>query len=52
VGYGKKREEADDKGYALIEFAKKEEAEAAIKGTNGTKFLEERITTCVAGSPT
>jgi RNA-binding protein 8A len=32
-------------GYALIEYAKKEEAESAIKGTTGTEFLEKTITT-------
>jgi hypothetical protein len=28
----------------LIEYASKEEAEAAIKGTSGTEFLEKTIT--------
>lgn len=32
-------------GYALIEYALKEEAEKAIKGTNGTTFLEKTIAT-------
>ncbi|EJT45510.1 hypothetical protein A1Q1_05956 [Trichosporon asahii var. asahii CBS 2479] len=32
-------------GYALIEYATKEEAEAAIKATNGTEFLEKKINT-------
>jgi hypothetical protein len=31
----------------LIEYAEKSEAEAAIKGTNGTEFLEKTITTYV-----
>jgi RNA-binding protein 8A len=35
---------ADPQGYALIEYASKEEAEAAIKGTSGTEFLEKTIT--------
>jgi RNA-binding protein 8A len=33
------------KGYALVEYALKEEAEKAIKGTTGTTFLEKTITT-------
>ncbi|ORY28624.1 hypothetical protein BCR39DRAFT_534493 [Naematelia encephala] len=37
-------------GYALIEFATKEEAEKAIKGTNGTTFLEKTISTDFAFS--
>ncbi|BEI87043.1 hypothetical protein CcaverHIS002_0703890 [Cutaneotrichosporon cavernicola] len=32
-------------GYALIEYARKEEAEAAIKETDGTEFLEKKIHT-------
>lgn len=32
-------------GYALIEYARKEEAEAAIKDTDGTEFLEKKIHT-------
>ncbi|KAL7423668.1 hypothetical protein Q5752_001250 [Cryptotrichosporon argae] len=32
-------------GYALIEYALKSEAEAAIKGTDGTTFLEKTIHT-------
>ncbi|EIW72894.1 hypothetical protein TREMEDRAFT_25312, partial [Tremella mesenterica DSM 1558] len=31
-------------GYALIEYALRDEAAAAIKGTNGTTFLEKTIT--------
>ena len=31
----------------MIEYAEKSEAEAAIKGTNGTEFLEKTITTLV-----
>jgi RNA-binding protein 8A len=34
-------------GYALIEFAQKEEAERAIKETSGTTFLEKTIHTLV-----
>lgn len=34
-----------DQGYALIEFATKEEAERAIKETSGTEFLEKTIHT-------
>lgn len=34
-------------GYALVEFALKEEAEKAIKGTTGSTFLEKTITTSV-----
>jgi hypothetical protein len=30
-------------GYALIEYAQKEEAEKAIKETSGTTFLEKTI---------
>jgi len=33
----------DDQGYALIEYAQKEEAEKAIKETSGTTFLEKTI---------
>ncbi|KAL1410916.1 hypothetical protein Q8F55_001859 [Vanrija albida] len=32
-------------GYALIEYANKEQAEAAIKETDGTEFLEKKIST-------
>lgn len=32
-------------GYALIEYANKEQAEAAIKETDGTEFLEKKINT-------
>ncbi|CAD6578302.1 MAG: hypothetical protein TREMPRED_002151 [Tremellales sp. Tagirdzhanova-0007] len=32
-------------GYALVEYALKEEAEKAIQGTTGTTFLEKTITT-------
>ncbi|KAI5301221.1 hypothetical protein KEM55_000183 [Ascosphaera atra] len=32
------------KGYALIEFKTQEEAEAAIKGCNGQKLLDQTIT--------
>ncbi|KAJ9127945.1 hypothetical protein QFC24_000230 [Naganishia onofrii] len=31
------------KGYALIEYATKKEAEEAVKGANGTEFLEQTI---------
>jgi len=34
---------ADKQGYALIEYAQKEEAEKAIKETSGTTFLEKTI---------
>ena len=34
-------------GYALVEFAMKSEAEAAIKGTDRTTFLEKEIRTYV-----
>ena len=34
-----------------MEFALKEEAEKAIKGTTGTTFLEKTITTYVELSP-
>jgi RNA-binding protein 8A len=34
---------ADHQGYALIEYAQKEEAEKAIKETSGTTFLEKTI---------
>jgi hypothetical protein len=33
----------NDQGYALIEYAQKEEAEKAIKETSGTTFLEKTI---------
>jgi hypothetical protein len=33
----------DNQGYALIEYAQKEEAEKAIKETSGTTFLEKTI---------
>jgi hypothetical protein len=36
-----------DQGYALVEYATKAEAEAAIKGTNNTEFLEQTIRTYV-----
>lgn len=32
-------------GYALVEFALKSEAEAAIKATDNTEFLEKTINT-------
>ncbi|CAK9782144.1 RNA-binding domain-containing protein [Cutaneotrichosporon oleaginosum] len=32
-------------GYALVEYSRKEEAEAAIKETDGTEFLEKKIHT-------
>ena len=35
----------DMQGYALVEFAMKSEAEAAIKGTDKTTFLEQEIRT-------
>lgn len=31
------------KGYALIEYANQEEAEAAIKGLDGTDFVDHTI---------
>jgi hypothetical protein len=34
---------ANQQGYALIEYAQKEEAEKAIKETSGTTFLEKTI---------
>ncbi|ORX34155.1 hypothetical protein BD324DRAFT_636871 [Kockovaella imperatae] len=37
-------------GYALIEYANRDEAEKAIKGTNNTEFLEKTIKTDFAFS--
>ncbi|KAK6907531.1 RNA-binding protein 8A [Kwoniella mangroviensis CBS 10435] len=37
-------------GYALIEFPEKEQAEKAVKGTDGTTFLEKTIKTDFAFS--
>ncbi|WVQ97070.1 hypothetical protein IAU59_004180 [Kwoniella sp. CBS 9459] len=39
-------------GYALIEFPEKEQAEKAIKGTDGTTFLEQTIKTDFAFAKT
>jgi hypothetical protein len=38
---------ADSQGYALIEYALKSEAEAAIAETNGKTFLEQVISSYV-----
>uniref|UniRef100_A0A7S4IB91 RRM domain-containing protein n=1 Tax=Vannella robusta TaxID=1487602 RepID=A0A7S4IB91_9EUKA len=32
------------KGYALVEFEKKEEAESAIRGLNDSEFMEKQLT--------
>lgn len=34
-------------GYALVEFAEKNQAEKAVKGTDNTTFLEKTIRTSV-----
>ncbi|WVR05687.1 hypothetical protein IAU60_002711 [Kwoniella sp. DSM 27419] len=39
-------------GYALIEYREKEQAEKAIKGTDGTTFLEKTIKTDFAFAKT